>query len=1025
MEISRIWADMDVRSQKTEEGKKRAKEYKKAYENMDREWTTVQMGGEQVRVTKAMKLAIYMHALNPDNIYHIVYGGFRVPDEKLYKRGRFGAAYDAGKTHHMTLQELQAIPLEDGFEKWFVEKSRDYYENFSKDKINETSLKLEGFARAEVKNYYPITVYDKNIGKYYNPQTGEVKAESIRSGALKPRVTSSAEILLNSINRDLTRSQNFLSRYAGLAVPIRDFERLWTIKPKDGDSLQKVVAEHWGGVTADYINKFLENLKTGASTREENEIINRIRSKSARAVLSVNPSVSMKQFASFPTAIAELDYGSVAKAIKNLPTKIDYELINKYTPVLWMRMQGMSTQELAEMNLGYKDTVDRFADKLPWLTGWIQAVDVKTVGTLWYATENYIKKTTGLTKENGDEFYEAVAKKFNDVVIKTQPNYSVLGRPDILRNQSSLTKALFMFKTQPLQNFGIMFDSFGELRARQEAYINAQKNGENVDVARADLKKAQKRFFRSVSSQVVQTALFTSMTLLANLLLHRWDKYEDDETGEFSWAKVAEEFGFGFADSFFGNSIVIDWVEDLADYATRKFAFGEDPILPIPSVFGIDTLGEIEKELDKAIDYLSKGESEKAWLQIKKMAENISQVSGIPAKNIENVIMAGWNYATDIAEQKAPWDTDETSNAQLIRRMLNGEDVDENMEKLRDNAILDSSAIGEFKKFYTEGDEETQAKIIKWLKDYFDYYDEDVKAQLNAWSSALNQSYVDANEEEMRVIRQIWQDEYDMTEEEVIDHIHSIGKNKKSDFIKRYHQGEDVETELRNKYYFDDNEMELFYIEADNSLSKHEKETKLETTKARQDVEKDVKEYNETVNTVWEDIQKFNRTGQADVPVEKTNAAKYMQYLWQNHPEAQAEITNYAQNALGYSSKASAWKNTTKGWAEKDTRQYTTEKLDWDSIGRMGEGNIDLYTRPTFITGNNTVETIDPMIYEENGRYVLIPRIVSKNGKAYRLSDDEAIEWYKDKGKYLGKFSSKSDAQRYASELEVQQDRLY
>ena len=1030
MEISRIYEDMDVRSQKTEEGKARAKEYKKAYESMDREWVTVKMGGVDVEITKAMKLAIIMHAKNPDNVYHILNGGFQVPNKALYKKGKFAEAYDAGVTHLMTMNELIDLKAEEGFEEWFIEKTTYYYEHFSKDLINETSMELEGFARAEVENYYPITVYNRALGvKSYNATTGEVKAESVRSGTLKPRTKSTAEILLNGIQRDVTRSQNFVSRYAGLAVPLRDFWRLYNVKIGNEDSLQKVIANQWGGVTNKYIEQFLENLATGASTStNESQLLNKIRSKSARAVLTANPSVSMKQFASFPTAIAELDYASVMKALKNLPAKPDYELINKYTPMLWMRMQGMSTQELAEMNLQYKDRFDRFSDKIPWLTNWIQAVDVKTVSMLWYATQNWVDShykndiASGKLEKGSDAYYRLIASKFNDVVFKTQPNYTVMGRPDILRNQGSLTKMLFMFKTQPLQNFGIMYDAGSELIAKRNAYKEAMGT-ENEGNAESEYRIARKRFARAIGSQVLQTALFTSMTILANLLLHRWDKYEDDETGEFSWAKVAEEFGFGFADSFFGNTIIVDWFEDLGEYALRKYALDEDPMLNGISVFGLDTVNDISDVFMKAVDYFGKGENEKAWKQVRKFAENISQIAGIPAKNIENIFMAGHDYVMDVAEQKAPWDIKDAANPQLINRMLKGEDIEGNIEKLKENAVLEEAAIAEFKSFYADGTDEEQKKILSWLKEYFDFTDDEILAQLNSWSSSLNALYRDANEYEEQMIINRWKEDYKLTDEEITDHIQSIGKNQKDKLIIRYRNGEDVDSILRDKYRFTEDDIELFHIEADPNLSRHEREYQVEQTKARIKMEQTVEEFIADKDSVWDDIVKYNNGEGYDAPVEKGQAGGIMATLWQEHPESYMAIANYAINVLGY--KSSNWKTTTKNWSNKDIRQYTTSQLDWDDIGRMGKGNIDLYNRPIYITEANTVETLDSMVVQDGGMYVLIPRIVKKDGKAYRLSDEEAVEYYKDKGDYLGKFTTLNAANDYASKLDEQQSKLY
>ena len=69
--------------------------------------------------------------------------------------------------------------------------------------------------------------------------------------------------------------------------------------------------------------------------------------------------------------------------------------------------------------------------------------------------------------------------------------------------------------------------------------------------------------------------------------------------------------------------------------------------------------------------------------------------------------------------------------------------------------------------------------------------------------------------------------------------------------------------------------------------------------------------------------------------------------------------------------------------------------------------------------------TVRSMSFEENGKEILIPTIVNKNGKWVELSDDEAIDWYHRTGEYLGIFNSVAEANAYAEQLHEQQASLY
>lgn len=96
------------------------------------------------------------------------------------------------------------------------------------------------------------------------------------------------------------------------------------------------------------------------------------------------------------------------------------------------------------------------------------------------------------------------------------------------------------------------------------------------------------------------------------------------------------------------------------------------------------------------------------------------------------------------------------------------------------------------------------------------------------------------------------------------------------------------------------------------------------------------------------------------------------------------------------------------------------------SIGQYGRGNIDLYNRPQFIQPDGSISTVNSMSFNDNGKEVLIPTIAyDRNGKPYQMTDDEAIQRYRQTGEYLGKFDTVEEADAYAQALHLQQEMLY
>jgi len=97
--------------------------------------------------------------------------------------------------------------------------------------------------------------------------------------------------------------------------------------------------------------------------------------------------------------------------------------------------------------------------------------------------------------------------------------------------------------------------------------------------------------------------------------------------------------------------------------------------------------------------------------------------------------------------------------------------------------------------------------------------------------------------------------------------------------------------------------------------------------------------------------------------------------------------------------------------------------IDRQIGGRFGRGNIDLNTRKVFTKdlskGYSSLESISVNF---GGHEVLIPT-VDNDGKL--MSEQEAIDRYKETGEHLGEFRTPEEASKYAVELERRQNAFY
>jgi hypothetical protein len=88
----------------------------------------------------------------------------------------------------------------------------------------------------------------------------------------------------------------------------------------------------------------------------------------------------------------------------------------------------------------------------------------------------------------------------------------------------------------------------------------------------------------------------------------------------------------------------------------------------------------------------------------------------------------------------------------------------------------------------------------------------------------------------------------------------------------------------------------------------------------------------------------------------------------------------------------------------------------------MEPGNIDLNARPVVKNADGSVSTVRSIGVEMDGKTYLLPT-VTDDGRI--VSDDEAVELFRQTGKHLGIFRTGQDAEIAAKRLHDQQATQY
>ncbi len=652
--------------------------------------------GQEIEITPMMKIALYLHSLNDDNLRHIQTGGLVIPNKALYQKGKIAEAYAQGQKVKMQPEAVRAIASTlTAEEKTFAGYLQKFFNQQSKDAINEVSMQLDGFERAGVADYFPIET-DSSFLK--SDVAGEARSQTVEGiGSIaNERVHAGNPIRLCDAYDVLTRQIDKVSRYYGYAIPIRNFQAVNNfVFHEDGNayagSIKDTMNRKWGSGAQQYITKMLADLQSGGSTKTD--MLSRglawLRGNMAGATLSVNPSVAVSQVASYPGAAQAVGWDGLAAGL-NLFHKVDEKLVEKYTPLLWYRSQGYSTQELGDAKAANNKTLGQKALNSKVLN-WIQGMDRATVKRLWAAAEYRVTKDTGMKpgskaqiEAGTDPYYKAVAEVFNRAVYDTQPNYTNMERAQILRSDSQLTKMLTMYKTVPLQYYGMMYEAMGRLQAA--------KNG-----TQAEQEAARKYAADTVSGLIAANTLYVAVKAAFKGLRRKDDDYRDED-GELTAGSVTKQLGKDLLETTAGSiiggaeaySIIDGWIHG------KKFK--------APEISALSHVEDVVNDVNNIFKAIDADDPRKTAGAVKTAAETLAMTWGIPVKNAETYLTAliGRAWPEAAMEYNNMFGGIDKSDLQGMDKEALGTGTNIIMRN-RTGVELDRSATDELARLYGEG----------------------------------------------------------------------------------------------------------------------------------------------------------------------------------------------------------------------------------------------------------------------------------------------------------------------------------
>ena len=691
------------------------------WSNTDKVLEFTNAAGQRVTLTlqQAMSLlATYEREIrHPNGLKHVTAGGFVYEKNVTATKKVAGVSVkvdvqsEAGKAHPMSVEDMDKV------RSWlgevdprvldYMEKMVEYLSTTMSEYGNETSMQLHGYKKFGEGYYFPI----KSAEEFLQQEPGKAGFDESRwkhkgftkatvKGALNPFVLRDFDdVWGNHVSQMLM--------YSTMAVPQDAFVRVMNYKTQvdpagstESVSVKSAIKSGYGNDALSYIDTLLSDVNGGVVGDPRGTPLDRFVSMYKKNAVSLSASVVVQQYSAVVRAMSLIkskyfrktmnpvemfkaferakEHSGVAviKEIGGFDTSMGRsgaDWLMEETPV-GLKNKGKALVQFGEKDTGYRDRVigvlPAIADKVGW-------------GHIWIAAENEIADTTDLERGT-DAFYEAVAKRFEEVIELTQVYDSVLTRSENMRSKHALVKAVTSFMGEPTVVLNMVASAVADVKAG---------------------KKGAKEKLGAVIGAVFFSIILNNF-LKAFATAPR-DKDEDQTIAE----KWLEDFVGGTAnDLFFANYLPVarDVVSAWSGYSVDATWFAPFEGLT-NGVKGL--LKDGEWHWDAAPDFIN----------------GVSAFYGLPVKNITRDLAGFYNIFAKSAS------LDETSARGFWNAFRNGmgwmPGVDDAMEKAlnadrRGNDAQRKKALAELanlyedkaKQFRLEGKEDAAKKAKSSLK---------------------------------------------------------------------------------------------------------------------------------------------------------------------------------------------------------------------------------------------------------------------------------------------------------------------
>ena len=423
--------------------------------SLEKTMHTVKLGGEDVKLTTAQLMELYVLMKREQAVEHILVGGI-LPDVTEGKGAKLNTRAEPVRNISMAEVTTALENLTDE-QKKVADELQKFVSTVLSDYGNEASMKVYNYEKFLEKNYWTIRTNKQEIVSEVGKETAvtSVANKGMAKGT-KPHANTSVRI--GSIFDTFASHSSDMATYAAWLGTSEDVNRIrnfvfWEDGVRKG-TVKGILDKVHGTHGSDYLQKLLTDIAIGVQGTDNMNPFDQFIGSYKAASVGANLRVVIQQPTAILRALDMIDARYLTEGAVH-PLK-GWEKAKKYAPIAqwkdWGHFDINTGRQMKDVLFDNASRLEKTKQAGMWGAS---MADSLAWGQLWNAVEAETKAKHKELAVGTEEYYETVAKRFTEIIDHTQVVDGILQRSQIMRSPDALTKMATSFMGEPTKQYNM------------------------------------------------------------------------------------------------------------------------------------------------------------------------------------------------------------------------------------------------------------------------------------------------------------------------------------------------------------------------------------------------------------------------------------------------------------------------------------------------------------------------------------------------------------------------------------------